>query len=434
MKIYEWLLILLMLSPALSLAQEPGEPADSPYNAPFSQSRFVPDISLILDVSYVQRNMSDDSFRQLEIPGFVHAPAEEPEDGHEHGGMNAHRGFNFNYGELVVASAVDPYFDLFATFHLSAESFEVEEGYFVTRALPLGFQLKAGKFLSSFGRMNEQHPHYWDFADTPLVLGAFFGPEGLNEIGLRLSWLAPLPFYLAVGGEMMEGENEMSFGGEGFEDVNGTVSVSDSASPNLYTAYLKTSFDIGGLVALLGVSGSRGKSRMDHGIDVTGEEGHAVYADTGIYGLDVTLKYLIDSYRYVSLQAEYVYRDMDGDLYEKDAADAVVRSSLEKKQAGMYAQLVFRFSRQWRTGARYDLLGKNDVVTGGTRDDGLPDNLPRYSGMLEWNPSEFSRFRAQYNHDLTRYAEDAGELKRRVNREIIIQCNMAIGAHGAHSF
>ncbi len=131
---------------------------------------------------------------------------------------------------------------------------------------------------------------------------------------------------------------------------------------------------------------------------------------------------------------EYLYRAMDGDLYEKDAADAVTRSSLEKDQAGMYAQLVFKFSRQWRMGVRYDLLGRNDLVAGGTKDNGLPENLPRYSGMLEWNPSEFSRFRAQYNHDLTRYAEDDGELERRVNREIIIQCIMAIGAHGAHSF
>ena len=84
--------------------------------------------------------------------------------------------------------------------------------FFTTRSLPWGFQLKGGKFRSSIGRLNVQHPHVWDFADAPLVNRAFFGSDGLVEVGAQMNWLAPTPFYLLLGAELLQGENEASFG------------------------------------------------------------------------------------------------------------------------------------------------------------------------------------------------------------------------------
>ena len=91
------------------------------------------------------------------------------------------------------------------------------------------------------------------------------------------------------------------------------------------------------------------------------------------------------------------------------------------------------FRSQWRCGVRYDLLQMNQVKIGGI-DSNVPDNLPRYSAMLEFNPTEFSRFRLQYNCDLSRYKLDADRYYRKMNHEIVLQVNLAIGAHGAHSF
>ena len=408
-------------TPHSVIAQE----GDNNVSNPFSQSKFVPDISLIVDFSAVGRNLKNDRYNMLEVPGFL-----APRGSGEGSGPNSKNGFNFNYAEMSLYSVVDPYFDLFAVFHLHQDAFEIEEAYINTRNLPLGLQIKAGKFLSSFGRMNEQHRHYWDFANTPLVYAAFFGEESLNEIGMQLTWLAPTSFYLKFGGEILNGDNEVSFGSGGFQDASGTYKIEDSNAPNLFVGYIKSSLEAGDMVALFGGSFAHGKTRLNDGVDEDpGEnpEGSGIYGTTSIYGGDLTLKYLIASYRYLSLQTEYMYRTLSGDLYDNTGG----MMSLDKKQSGLYSQLVYRMSLRWRAGLRYDLLQKNKISTSDRPSD-LPENLGRYTAMLEYNPTEFSRLRLQYSHDTSGYLH--GGVLPQVNNEVIFQLNITIGAHGAHSF
>ncbi len=404
--------------------------------SPFSQSKFVPDISLIVDFSGTWRNMRDDRFKTLESPEFTHPITEEEQHGHSHGENNAHRGFNLNYGELVISAPVDPYFDMLAAFHLSESGFEVEEAYFSTRMLPFGLQIRGGKLLSGFGRINEQHAHSWDFSDRPLIYSSFFGNEGLNEKGIRLTWVAPVGFYLMLGGECLEGENESSFGTGGFHGPAGEDSYNIRASngPGLFCGYVKTSFDEGDFSFLLGGSLARGDTRINHEFDKTGVDGTAVHASTLIAGGDITVRYTIDSYRSVSFQGEYLYRSMKGDLYTHDATDLVDKRELDKRQSGLYTQLVVRLSSLFRIGARYDLVMNNAVSVNGENEENIPRYLPRYSGMFDLTLTEFSRIRVQYNHDRSKFSEENGEYHRVVNQEVTVQCNMAIGAHGAHRF
>ena len=78
---------------------------------------------------------------------------------------------------------------------------EVEEAYGTTLALPWNLQLRAGQFLTRFGRINSTHPHTWAFLDQPLVVGTFFGGEGNRGLGLEVSWLASfLPWYVELVG------------------------------------------------------------------------------------------------------------------------------------------------------------------------------------------------------------------------------------------
>jgi hypothetical protein len=56
--------------------------------------------------------------------------------------------------------------------------------------------------------------------------------------------------------------------------------------------------------------------------------------------------------------------------------------------------------------------------------------LPRYAAMLEYSPSEFSRFRLQYGLDRSRVF--AGQRKN--VHEVLLELNFAVGPHGAHSF
>ncbi|NIM11192.1 MAG: hypothetical protein GTO45_04310 [Candidatus Aminicenantes bacterium] len=405
---------------------------------PFSQQKFLPGISFILDFSYVRRNIDGEVFAALEIPGFIEGESHSHgEDGHSHASMNGENGFNLNYGELVLYAVVDPYFDLFTSFHLSESSFEIEEAYVTTRRLPLGFRAKLGKFYSSFGRLNEQHHHLWDFADAPLVYRAFFGDEGLLEKGIQLNWVAPTDFYLGFGIETLQGENENSFGTEGFDlmemETEEEIEIEETPLPNTWTFFGKTSLDIGDLVVLAGISYALGKSRINRFEEE--HESHGFAGDARIFGVNFTAKYIMDSYRYLVLQVEYMSRDMEGTRYtvhednHEHEGFEVESAPLEKKQAGLYAQLIFRLHKLWRLGARWDYLNKNHVILDGNP-LGLSEKLNRYSFMVDYNPTEFSRIRLQYNINKYGYVEEA----RKNFHGFILQFNLAIGAHGAHPF
>lgn len=379
------------------------------------------------------RNRSDHQFESLTVPGLVLSPAEASGERHAHGGAFAARGFNLNYGELMVSSVADPYFNLAGVFHLSEEGFEIEEGYFTTRKLPLGTQVKAGKFLSAFSRINEQHEHCWDFSGAPLVHRAFLGPEGLNEKGVQLTCVLPASVYWMIGAEALTGENEASFGRSGFEDPSGSFREGGKDGVNLFTMFTRTSFDAGDWVVLLNASAASGGTRSDRGFGEAGTEGEARRADTRLIGAGVTLRRFIDSNRYLSFQSECMHRRTEGRLYEKDALEAVRDASLLSRQSGLYGQAVFKYGMRSRLGVRVDRMLGNDRRFDGVRMEG-PENLWRLSAMTEFNPTEFSRIRLQYNEDRSLYRGEGMSFRPEAVRELILQCNLSIGAHGAHPF
>jgi hypothetical protein len=395
----------------------------------FDQSKFVPDIAFILDVSGVARDMANEKYYSLTFPGFSYPFLNQPSSS----GLNARRGLNFNYGEMSLYSVVDPYFDLFAVIGLSPDGAGLEEAYFTTRKLPYGFQMKAGKFLASFGRVNEQHEHYWSFANRPLIATALFGEEGLNEIGAQATWVAPTSFYLMFGAEVLNGDNEQSFGTTGIDNPQGNVVVSAVQGPNLYIGYIRSSFDVEDASILFGVSNALGTTRNDQGFASAGIAGEAVDANTDIIGGDLTVKYSIDAIRFIMFQSEYMYRVMNGTEYTHDSSNIVSSVSLDRHHSGFYAQAVTKLDQCWNVGVRYDLLMQNDVSLGGMNQH-MPSNLPRYSAMIEYSPTEFSRLRLQFDRDESRFVQTSGGWSQQPYTQVILQANFTIGAHGAHAF
>ncbi|PKL77941.1 MAG: hypothetical protein CVV27_04265 [Candidatus Melainabacteria bacterium HGW-Melainabacteria-1] len=397
----------------------------NPMSAPFGQQNFVPDIALILDTSLGGRSLENADFGRLRQPLSLRGTD-------LHHVINAANGFNLNYAELTMAAAVDPYFDLFSAFHLTSFEFEIEEAYFNTRGLPFNLQVKAGKFLSHFGRINPQHAHIWSFSDQPLVHSAFFGNHGLNELGARLSWLAPTDFYLDLGLELLQGVNGSSFGTAGFSA--GTQRLPEVNLPNLWVATAKTSFDLlDQLVLLAGLSYAQGGTRLAGSTAATGDlHLHQLGASevldlenfaggTQVAGLDLSLRWFLDSYRELSWQSEFLWRHVGGSQYTEAG-----RTAWDAWQSGFYSQLLWRFAQQWRSGVRLDLITQN-------RRGDLTETAvgqPRYSALLEYTPSEFSRFRLQYNLDQTRALDG----KQIALHEVFFQINLAMGAHGAHVF
>jgi hypothetical protein len=355
-----------------------------------------PNISLILDTFGYTSNLKQSELENRGIPGYTDE------------GLPYRKGVNLESAELFLFAPVDPYFNLYATIPVTEDGVELEEAYFLTTSLPYGIQVKGGKFKSGLGRINGQHPHAWDFLDAPLPYRAFMGGEGVTEKGVQINYLPPLPFYTLLGIEILQGENETLFGPDAH------------SGPHAFTAFAKASFDIGdNSTILVGQSVISGSTRTDTIADDNEFSGTSTLYDT-----EATFKWKPSKNQSLTLQSEYIYRYQRGDLEDMVASTS---DSLKRAQDGLYVQSVYQMDR-WRLGARYDLLGlfKDDYVFSGTDQDFGKDPW-RVSGMLEFNPTEFSRIRLQYNHD--RSARDG-----KTNQEWFLQFVMGIGAHGAHPF
>jgi len=389
---------------------------EAPAPAPRSASTFNPAISLILAGNYT--NLSQDP-EDYAIQGFIPA-------GDEIG--PGERSFNLGESELTIAASIDPYFMGSLTAAITAENeIEVEEAYFRTLALPAGFTLKGGQFFSSFGYLNDIHAHNWDFIDQPLAYQAFFGGQMAVQ-GVQLKWIAPLDFLVELGVETGNGDY---FPGtrENRNGANGVVLFGHVGG------------DLGDSIAWrTGVSW----------IDVDAEDRE--FEDTNATGEDVLNSFTGSSQtwiadaelrwtaqddpkrRYLKLQGEYMQRSEDGDL-SYTAGAPTLYGGYRSEQSGWYLQGVYQFLPRWRFGARYDSLDSGDTRIGLVQQGILsPDDFPlllpgtpaRTAIMLDWNPSEFSRLRAQYAWD------DASEGP--TDEQFFLQYIYAIGAHGAHKF
>lgn len=399
-----------------------------------TQDDYMPNISLILDASYINESLDIDT-EHVEIPSFVEGGSD---DEHAHTPLVGNDGFNFNYAELVMSASVDNYFDLMAVFHMTEDDIEIEEGYVVTTSLPYHLRAKIGKFRSDFGYLSNKHEHAYSFQKLPLIYNALLGDHAINEEGVQLQYVFPTNIYTMAGVELLRGENEQSFGVEGFTTPDLTE-VEDVSQPSLVVGYLKTSFDIGGSTVLGGVSIAKGDSRMNHLGDVHAdheEEGaHAFAGDTTIYGADLVYKNYFSATQSITWQSEYLYREMDGTKYSEVEEGVWGSSALNKKQAGFYTQLVYQHDRNIRAGVRYSGITQNDIIANTSPVDST-DDIYIISTMAEYNFSEFSRVRLQYNHDASLYTEDhiTENLIKNNKDEIIVQFTYAIGAHGAHPF
>jgi hypothetical protein len=402
---------------AKQATEDAAQPAARSTAGAFIQNRFNPDISLITDFALVRTNLADKTAEGLSVPGYA--------DQSDRAGKL--RGFNFNYLEIALAASVDPYFDFTGIVTLTPDGFDIEETYVDTRQLPFGFQLRIGKFLSAFGRLNGMHQHTWDFYDMPLVYEGFVGLEGFKNPGVRLSWTAPLDFLLQLNLEVFQGYSAetplFSAPSYALTAKDGTeLSSSPSFMPSMAVASLKTSYDVGDHVFLLGAS-----AMVGHAVESNADSAFSA-PGTVVYNGELTYKYLISSYRSLTWQSEYLGRVSSGDLAL--ASDGLVHSA-DKKQGGFYSQVVWRFDEhgRWRVGGRFDLLTQNSITVDGAKQP-LDNTLARYTAMLECSPTEFSRFRLQYAYDRSRFLAGA----RKDVHEVLLEMNIAVGPHGAHSF
>lgn len=388
-------------------AQEKTMPMKHTSNA------FNPAMSIILDGRFASfANDPNDYF----IPGF---PL-----GGEAGLGEA--GFALGHSELVMSANVDDqlYGNLTVALHPDAgdTAVELEEAYIETTNLGRGFTIKAGRFFSGIGYMNEQHPHRYDFADTALPYRALMGNQ-IYDDGLQLRWIAPTDLYMEVGAEFLRGATYPAAGsaeeGKGaqaaFIRFGGDINPSNSWRLGL-SAYK---------------ADAAGRSTAGHIHEDT------VFAEATVFDGDVDLRIFDLIWKWspdgnpsqtnFKLQAEYVQREENGSITLHNGTET---AAYDGKQNGWYVQGVYQFMPRWKVGLRWDQLAADNssdsdeaLEEAGLHDE---DHTPkRISTMLSYARSEYSLLRLQFNRDESAIEADS---------QWLLQYIVSLGAHGAHKF
>jgi hypothetical protein len=346
------------------------------------------------------------------------------------------RGFTVQGAELNLQGAVDPYFrgnaNILFQLDSGGESFvELEEAWLETVSLPGNLQIRGGQYIAEFGRINTQHPHTWGFVDAPLVSGRLLGEDGIRNPGVRLSWLAPTPFYseLFFGVQNSQGGTAASFRndheGAGYLGRIHDAGRVKSAGDMLYSARYAASFDVTDTQTLLA-----------GGSAVFGPNGSGADTDTQIYGVDLFWKWKPANahagFPFVSWQTEAMLRKYQAgasttvDLTGDTVADFVPHETLT--DWGVYSQLLWGFKPGWVAGLRGDYvthkkLSDYEVLYGS---DAERATRWRISPNLTWYPTEFSKLRLQYNYD---DRDGIGD-----DHSVWLQFEFLLGAHAAHKF
>ncbi|MBI3563028.1 MAG: hypothetical protein HY080_15065 [Gammaproteobacteria bacterium] len=376
------------------------------YAQQMSDNLFNPALSLILVGTYSQLSRSPNTYA---ISGFIPSGADV---------APPPRGFNLGESELAASSNIDPY--LYGQFTLSLgadNTTAVEEAWIQTLGLDNGFTLRAGRGFSNIGYINEQHSHVWDFVDAPLAQKVFLGGQYASD-GVQLKWLAPTDRFIEVGAELGNGKNfpgsarDKNGAGGGAVFVHVGDDFNDSNNWRAGISYLKhTVLD---------------RAFTDNGVS------NAFNGDSGLWIVDAVWKWAPHgemTRTNFKLQTEYYRRHESGTL-RYDSGGVNQASDYQSTQSGAYIQAVYQFMPYWRVGTRYDRLQRGTVDTGSININNLPIlaaySPTRTSVMMDYSPSEFSRFRLQL-------AQDKSQLHQTDN-ELMLQYQVSLGSHGAHKY
>lgn len=384
--------------------------------ATVSGNAYNPAMALIL--SGTMANLSQDP-KLYRLQGFM------PNGGDIGPGA---RSFSLGESELTLSANIDTNFAGQMTFSMASDNtLSVEESFFQTKVLLDGSNLKVGRFLSSVGYLNSQHAHTWDFVDAPLAYQAFFGGQYKPD-GLQFKWLAPLDRYVELGVELGNGAgfpgNDRNKNGFGASALFAHIGddIGENASWRAGLSYLH--------------SGAQNRAFEDS--DASGTPVTNSFSGTSkTWIADAIFKWSPDgnsTQRNFKLQGEYFRRNENG-TFAYDTPSRYNIDNYTAVQSGWYVQSVVQFMPQWRVGLRYDKLSSgspaigliNNVIFNAADFPALlPYKPTRNSIMLDYSPSEFSRFRLQFARDNTRPGA--------TDKQIFLQYIMSLGAHGAHTF
>jgi hypothetical protein len=396
---------------ASAASPPPAAPAaPAPGGAVAAANGFNPAISLILSGLY--QGSSQDPARYA-ITGF-----QLPTDAEVGPGS---RGFSLAESELGLAANIDPWWRGAANISLHGDNtLSVEEAYVQTTALGNGLSLKGGRFFSGVGYLNSAHSHTWDFVDNPLAYQALLGTQ-YGDDGVQLHWLAPLDQYVELGLELGRGRS-----------YPGSDSSRNGAGMWALTAH--TGGDVGDSSswrAGLSVLNAKASEQALQATNAAGDTVNISFSGrTRVLVADALWKWAPGgnaTRTNFKLQGEYLQSTRTGDLtYDLDAVNST--AAMRAVQSGWYVQGIYQFMPAWRVGLRTERLDAGTPDYGVNTADlaGSGYRPSKNSLMLDFSASEFSRWRLQLAQDKARQGV--------TDKQVSLQYQMSLGAHGAHSY
>ena len=382
--------------------------------------------SLILDAKYSAQSQNPESAFSGTLPT---------------GAEGIPRGFSIGETELAVSGAVDNLFRAEARFVLEQTggntAVRTEEAYAETLGLPWGTKVKAGKYWSAVGYLNDKHPHQWDFVDLPLVYQSVFGGQ-LNQTGAQLNWIAPTDnLLLKLGGEIAQGST--AYG----QNFNGNYNQN---KPRLGTVFAKTGGDVGeshswqGGVSFVRSTTGSGSTANQASYTLTNNNQLNFNGSNTIWIADFVYRWAPfgnPTDQNLKLQGEMFWNKQRGSMsaFNGEGNALADGTNFTQNQTGFYAQGVYQFLPKWRTAYRYDRVfnptnsygfsTSPSVLTGSQLQSGWSPY--RNTVMLDWSNSEYSLIRLQL-------ARDNAFGPGLYNNQLFLQYIMSLGAHGAHKY
>ena len=371
-------------------------------SAAFTQSNVNPDISLI---------------------GTFNTFTNFIENSPEYGKLN----FEIPSFELFIDGYLNPYARAVANIAFEDGEFAAEELYAnIVRGLPLDIQIKAGKYLLGFGKLNLAHPHAWPFINRPLFHHVYFGSEGFNDIGVNSSFILPTEdFYTTLDLGVYKGDAISK--NTGGEDADGNEVRGNSL---IFVGRLGPFFPMGDFSNLnFGLNGSYGNYAKSsfYFPDTIGFSSEML---TYIYGgVDFKFKYKPDSYTSLTVQGE-------GILNHRDVISGIdVEPVIESINTfGAFIYFDYQFLKQFSTGLKYDftygIIG--DVPSFNTLAN---DDINKTNGIEYWVGyypiEETLALRLGAQHLIFDLADN---LEKESETTITLQLLFSLGPHKAHQF
>ena len=339
---------------------------------------------------------------------------------------NSERGEGFGLGhtEVSMSANIDDKFHGVLTTVLDVHGDEtellLEEAFVETLTMPYGFNIRAGRFLSDFGYLNNQHMHSDSFVERPVAYRTFLGSHYYDD-GLRANLVLPTDMYVKLGIEALSG-SKMS-------------AVEDGADVGVYTTTLKVGDDFSassswqfGLSYLRNENGKTNTLESHDHSSHPDEHGHdhshaSAVTGSNLYGADFVWKWAPDGnykYRNLTLSAEYMLLN---DILANKYMEA---ENAPDNLAAYYVSGVYRFTPSWSAGVRYGEAESYEGHLHGTAAHLTALKDSEFDAMLAWNSSHFGTVRAQYSR--------VENQDKDTDNVFTLQYVMTFGAHGAHAF